>query len=83
MYTAKIKRDTAGVPTGLENVVSASVVEGMVAKVAQIASPDAVVIPGTLVEKVLIEGMLPAASAAVQKKMLTGAWGIPFTKPAQ
>lgn len=80
MHTAKVTRDAAGVPTGLNSIVSSSLVGGMIAGLTQIASPDDLVIPGSMVEKLAVEATSPLLAAAFQKKQITGSWGIPFTK---
>lgn len=83
MHTAIITRAADGTPSGLSAVVSVGLVGGVIGKLTQIASPDAVVIPKTMVEKLAVEAVGPVLGAVVQRKVDTGAWGIPFIKPAQ
>lgn len=81
-HTAKVTRDPAGVPTGLASIVQVGIAAAVIQKVAGIASPDDLIIAETMVEKVGLELVTPLSAAAVQKKMDTGAWGIPFMKTA-
>lgn len=82
MHTANVTRAADGTPNGLTSVVPASLMEGAVAKITQIASPDALVIPKTMVEKLVVEAVGPTLGAIAQRKIDTGAWGIPFYKAA-
>lgn len=82
MHTATVTRDATGLPTGLKSVVPVSLVGGMIAKVTQIASSDDVVVPNGLLEKVAVEAVGPVIGATIQRKLDTGAWGVPFIRTA-
>lgn len=78
MYTAKINRDPAGVPTGLGSIAKSSLLGGAIAGLTQLVDPDAVVIPDNLLEKVAVEGTKVGLAAVGQKYISTGEVGIPF-----
>lgn len=83
MHTAIITRAADGTPSGLSSIVNVGLIGGAIAKLTQLASPDSVVIPKTVTDKLVVEAVGPVLGAVVQRKVDTGTWGVPFFKMSQ
>lgn len=77
MKTANVSFATDGTPS-LSNIADATLLGGALAGVTGVLSHTQVVLPESMLEKVVVEGTKVAAGAAVQKYITTGEIGIPF-----
>lgn len=78
MHKATITRDASGVPTGLSNVASESLLSAALGSITGIASQGEILIPENLVDSVVLAGVPAVLGAVAQKKISTGEFGIPF-----
>lgn len=78
MHKATVVRDAAGVPTGLSNVATESLVGGAIGSLTGIANQDTILIPEGILDSVVLVGVPAAVGAFIQKKQTTGEFGIPF-----
>lgn len=78
MHKATVVRDAAGVPTGLSNVATESLVGGAIGSLTGIANQDIILIPEGILDSVVLVGVPAAVGAFIQKKQTTGEFGIPF-----
>lgn len=77
MHTATVTFAADGTPS-ISNAVETSFFGGVLAGVTGVLSHTQVVLPGSLVEKLAVEGTKVAAGAVAQKYISTGELGIPF-----
>lgn len=78
MYSATVTRNADGVPTGLSGIAEENLLGGVLAGITQIVDEDKVILPDTMFEKVLVEGTKIALGGIIDKRLVTGEWGIPF-----
>lgn len=78
MHSATVTRDANGIPTGLSGIAEENLLGGTVLGFAQMFDEDKVVIAETLVEKVILDGSKIVVGGLIDKRLVTGEWGIPF-----
>lgn len=78
MHKATVVRNATGVPTGLANITTEGLVSAALSTVTGIVDQDTILIPENLLDTVVIVGVPAAVGAVVQKRLSTGAFGIPF-----
>lgn len=78
MHSATVTRNSDGVPTGLSGVAEENLLGGTLAGLAQMFDEDKVVIAETIFEKVVLDGSKIVVGGLIDKRLVTGEWGIPF-----
>lgn len=78
MHKATVVRNATGVPTGLANIATEGLFSAALSTVTGIVDQDTILIPENLLDTVVIAGVPAALGAVAQKRISTGAFGIPF-----
>jgi hypothetical protein len=78
MHKATIVRDASGVPTGLSGIATEGLLSAAMSTVTGIVDQDTILIPENILDSVVIAGVPAVLGAVVQKRIDTGAFGIPF-----